>query len=56
MSPDSDDALKEIVDQMEPCQLARFGAQPTSPDFVKLAERPDWLALRAPDCIHHDRP
>ena len=34
----NNDALKEIVDQMDQRQIPRIGVEPKSPDFLRLAE------------------
>ena len=34
----NNDALKEIVDQMDRRQIPRIGVEPKSPDFLRLAE------------------
>src|ERR1700722_3695769 len=43
----NNDALKEIVDQMDQRHIPRIGVQPKSPDFIKLAESLGCHAERA---------
>jgi len=43
----NNDALKEIVDQMDRRQVPRIGVEPKSPDFVRVAEGLGCHALRA---------
>jgi len=43
----NNDALKEIVDQMDKRQIPRIGVEPRSPDFVGLAESLGCHAVRA---------
>jgi thiamine pyrophosphate-dependent acetolactate synthase large subunit-like protein len=43
----NNDALKEIVDQMDKRQIPRIGVEPRSPDFVRLAESLGCHAVRA---------
>jgi 5-guanidino-2-oxopentanoate decarboxylase len=38
----NNDALKEIVDQMDRRQIPRIGLEPKSPDFVQLAQSLNW--------------
>ena len=62
----NNDALKEIVDQMDQRQIPRIGVEPKSPDFLRLAEslgchaaRPvsaDDLAQSLRDALIADRP
>src|SRR5580704_6462854 len=43
----NNDALKEIVDQMDKRQIPRIGVQPKSPDFLRVAEGLGCHAARA---------
>ena len=43
----NNDALKEIVDQMDQRQIPRIGVEPRSPDFLRLAESLGCHAARA---------
>jgi 5-guanidino-2-oxopentanoate decarboxylase len=43
----NNDALKEIVDQMDQRQIPRIGVEPRSPDFLQLAESLGCHAARA---------
>jgi len=62
----NNDALKEIVDQMDRQQIQRIGVEPRSPDFMRLAEGFGCHAVRAAstehlaqsvrDALHADRP
>ncbi len=62
----NNDALKEIVDQMDRRQIPRIGVEPKSPDFMGIAEgfgchavRPanaDQLAKSVRDALLADRP
>jgi 5-guanidino-2-oxopentanoate decarboxylase len=62
----NNDALKEIVDQMDRRQIPRIGVEPKSPDFLRLAEslgchasRPasaDQLAQAVSAALSADRP
>jgi 5-guanidino-2-oxopentanoate decarboxylase len=62
----NNDALKEMVDQMERRDIARIGVQPKSPDFVRLAEALGCHGVRATggehlaqcvrDALRADRP
>jgi 5-guanidino-2-oxopentanoate decarboxylase len=42
----NNDALKEIVDQMDQRNIPRIGVEPKSPDFLKLAEGLGCHAIR----------
>ena len=48
----NNDALKEIVDQMDRRQIPRIGVEPRSPDFLRLAEGLGCHALRATSAEH----
>jgi 5-guanidino-2-oxopentanoate decarboxylase len=48
----NNDALKEIVDQMDKRQIPRIGVEPKSPDFVRLAESLGCHAVRAGSAEH----
>jgi thiamine pyrophosphate-dependent acetolactate synthase large subunit-like protein len=48
----NNDALKEIVDQMDKRQIPRIGVEPRSPDFVRLAESLGCHAVRAGSAEH----
>jgi 5-guanidino-2-oxopentanoate decarboxylase len=48
----NNDALKEIVDQMDRRQVPRIGVQPKSPDFVGLATSLGCHAVRATGASH----
>jgi 5-guanidino-2-oxopentanoate decarboxylase len=48
----NNDALKEIVDQMDRRQIPRIGVQPTSPDFLRLAQSLGCHAARAASADH----
>jgi 5-guanidino-2-oxopentanoate decarboxylase len=48
----NNDALKEIVDQMDQRQIPRIGVEPKSPDFLRLAESLGCLATRAASAEH----
>jgi 5-guanidino-2-oxopentanoate decarboxylase len=62
----NNDALKEIVDQMDRQKIPRIGVEPKSPDFMRLAEgfgchavRPasaEHLAQSVRDALRADRP
>jgi thiamine pyrophosphate-dependent acetolactate synthase large subunit-like protein len=62
----NNDALKEIVDQMDSRQIPRIGVEPKSPDFLRLAQslgchavRPasaERLAQAVRDALVADRP
>ncbi|HEX4240548.1 MAG TPA: 5-guanidino-2-oxopentanoate decarboxylase [Steroidobacteraceae bacterium] len=62
----NNDALKEIVDQMDSRGIPRIGVEPKSPDFLRLAQslgchavRPagaEQLALAVRDALVADRP
>jgi 5-guanidino-2-oxopentanoate decarboxylase len=62
----NNDALKEIVDQMDQRQIPRIGVEPKSPDFLQLAQslgchstRPasaEHLAQSVRDALLADRP
>jgi len=43
----NNDALREIVDQMDRRQIPRIGVEPKSPDFLRLAESLGCYAARA---------
>jgi 5-guanidino-2-oxopentanoate decarboxylase len=43
----NNDALKEIVDQMDRREIPRIGVEPKSPDFLRLAESLGCYAARA---------
>lgn len=43
----NNDALKEIVDQMDQRDIPRIGVEPKSPDFIGLAQSIGCLAVRA---------
>lgn len=48
----NNDALKEIVDQMDQRDIPRIGVQPKSPDFIRLAESVGCHAERATSAEH----
>ena len=48
----NNDALKEIVDQMDRQRIPRIGVEPRSPDFMRLAEGFGCLAVRATSAEH----
>jgi thiamine pyrophosphate-dependent acetolactate synthase large subunit-like protein len=48
----NNDALKEIVDQMDRRQIPRIGVEPKSPDFLRLAESLGCHAARAASADH----
>jgi 5-guanidino-2-oxopentanoate decarboxylase len=48
----NNDALKEIVDQMDQRQMPRIGVQPKSPDFIRVAEGLGCHAVRATSAEH----
>jgi 5-guanidino-2-oxopentanoate decarboxylase len=48
----NNDALKEIVDQMDRRQVPRIGVEPKSPDFLHLAESLGCHATRAASAEH----
>jgi 5-guanidino-2-oxopentanoate decarboxylase len=48
----NNDALKEIVDQMDRRQIPRIGVEPKSPDFLRLAQSLDCHATRAISADH----
>jgi 5-guanidino-2-oxopentanoate decarboxylase len=48
----NNDALKEIVDQMDRQQIPRIGVEPKSPDFLRLAESVGCHATRAASADH----
>jgi 5-guanidino-2-oxopentanoate decarboxylase len=48
----NNDALKEIVDQMDRRQIPRIGVEPRSPDFVRLAQSLGCDACRAESAEH----
>ena len=48
----NNDALKEIVDQMDQRQIPRIGVQPKSPDFLRLAESLGCRGVRAAGANH----
>ena len=48
----NNDALKEIVDQMDQRQIPRIGVEPRSPDFLRLAESLGCHAARAASAEH----
>ena len=48
----NNDALKEIVDQMDRQQIPRIGVEPRSPDFLRLAESLGCHATRAASAEH----
>jgi 5-guanidino-2-oxopentanoate decarboxylase len=48
----NNDALKEIVDQMDRRQIPRIGVEPRSPDFLRLAESLGCHAARAASAEH----
>jgi 5-guanidino-2-oxopentanoate decarboxylase len=48
----NNDALKEIVDQMDQRQIPRIGVQPRSPDFMSLARGVGCLGVRAQSAQH----
>ena len=48
----NNDALKEIVDQMDRRQIPRIGVEPKSPDFLRLAESLGCHASRAAGADH----
>ncbi len=62
----NNDALKEMVDQMDRRQIPRIGVEPRSPDFMRLAEGFGCHAVRAAsaeqlaqsvrDALRADRP
>jgi len=43
----NNDALKEIVEQMDRRQIPRIGVEPKSPDFLRLAQGLGCQAMRA---------
>jgi 5-guanidino-2-oxopentanoate decarboxylase len=48
----NNDALKEIVDQMDRRQIPRVGVEPKSPDFLRLAESLGCHASRPASAEH----
>jgi 5-guanidino-2-oxopentanoate decarboxylase len=48
----NNDALKEMVDQMEQRQIPRIGVEPKSPDFLRLAQSLGCHATRAASSEH----
>ncbi len=48
----NNDALKEIVDQMDQRQIPRIGVEPKSPDFLRLAESLGCHSARAESAEH----
>ena len=48
----NNDALKEIVDQMDQRQIPRIGVEPRSPDFMGLAHSLGCHATRATSAPH----
>ena len=48
----NNDALKEIVDQMDQRQIPRIGVEPKSPDFLRLAQSLGCHATRAASAEH----
>ena len=48
----NNDALKEIVDQMDQRQIPRIGVEPKSPDFMGLAQSLGCHAARAASADH----
>jgi thiamine pyrophosphate-dependent acetolactate synthase large subunit-like protein len=48
----NNDALKEIVDQMDRRQIPRIGVEPKSPDFLGLAQSVGCYAARATSAAH----
>jgi len=48
----NNDALKEIVDQMDRRQIPRIGVEPRSPDFLRLAQSLGCHAARAASAEH----
>jgi len=48
----NNDALKEMVDQMDRRQIPRIGVEPKSPDFLRLAESLGCHAARAASAEH----
>jgi 5-guanidino-2-oxopentanoate decarboxylase len=48
----NNDALKEIVDQMDRRQIPRIGVEPRSPDFMRLAEGFGCHSVRATSAEH----
>jgi 5-guanidino-2-oxopentanoate decarboxylase len=48
----NNDALKEIVDQMDRQQIPRIGVEPKSPDFMRLAEGFGCHSVRATSADH----
>jgi thiamine pyrophosphate-dependent acetolactate synthase large subunit-like protein len=48
----NNDALKEIVDQMDKRQISRIGVEPKSPDFLGLAKSLGCHATRATSAEH----
>jgi thiamine pyrophosphate-dependent acetolactate synthase large subunit-like protein len=48
----NNDALKEIVDQMDRRQIPRIGVEPKSPDFLRLAQSVGCHAERATSAAH----
>jgi thiamine pyrophosphate-dependent acetolactate synthase large subunit-like protein len=48
----NNDALKEIVEQMDQRQIARIGVEPKSPDFLRLAESVGCHSTRAASADH----
>ncbi|GAC1666414.1 MAG: 5-guanidino-2-oxopentanoate decarboxylase [Steroidobacteraceae bacterium] len=51
----NNDALKEIVDQMDQRQIPRIGVEPKSPDFLRLAEGLGCHAVRPVNAEHLER-
>lgn len=48
----NNDALKEIVDQMDQRRIPRIGVEPKSPDFIRVAEGLGCHAVRAASAEH----
>ena len=48
----NNEALKEIVDQMDRREIPRIGVEPKSPDFMRLAEGFGCLGVRAASAEH----
>jgi thiamine pyrophosphate-dependent acetolactate synthase large subunit-like protein len=48
----NNDALKEIVDQMDRREIPRIGVEPKSPDFIGLARSLGCHAVRASGAEH----
>ena len=48
----NNDALKEIVDQMDRRQIPRIGVEPKSPDFLRLAQSLGCHAARPASAEH----